>query len=178
MNERNTLDNSTNLGAPEPPDDIARRTFLERVSIVLGAGVAAVLSVPAIGFIFGPLFEKRPRAWRAVGEVAKFKPGETVAVAFEDASARSWAGVTAHTAAWLRRQEDGSFVAFSINCSHLGCPVRWLPQANLFMCPCHGGVYYQDGTVAAGPPPRPLTRYRVRVTEGKVEIQTGPVPLA
>jgi menaquinol-cytochrome c reductase iron-sulfur subunit len=25
-------------------------------------------------------------------------------------------------------------VAFSINCTHLGCPVRWLPDANLFMC--------------------------------------------
>ena len=46
---------------------------------------------------------------------------------------------------------DDEFVAFSVNCAHLGCPVRWLREAHLFMCPCHGGVYYEDGRVAAGP---------------------------
>jgi menaquinol-cytochrome c reductase iron-sulfur subunit len=41
------------------------------------------------------------------------------------------------------------------------------------MCPCHGGVYYKDGSVAAGPPPRPLERYPVRVQDGQVEILVG-----
>jgi menaquinol-cytochrome c reductase iron-sulfur subunit len=45
------------------------------------------------------------------------------------------------------------------------------------MCPCHGGVYYQDGTVAAGPPPRPLPQYPVRLVDGKVEIRTDPIPI-
>ena len=36
------------------------------------------------------------------------------------------------------------------------------PDAELFLCPCHGGVYYADGTVAGGPPPQPLFRYGVR----------------
>jgi menaquinol-cytochrome c reductase iron-sulfur subunit len=88
-----------------------------------------------------------------------------------------WAGVTAKTAAWLRRVDQETFIAFSINCTHLGCPVRWLEQAELFMCPCHGGVYYKDGTVAAGPPPLPLPRYPVRLNNGKVEIQTNPIPI-
>ena len=73
---------------------------------------------------------------------------------------------------------DGQFVAFAVNCTHLGCPVRWLQQAELFMCPCHGGVYYKDGTVAAGPPPRPLTKYPVRINQGQVEILTTPTPIA
>jgi menaquinol-cytochrome c reductase iron-sulfur subunit len=55
--------------------------------------------------------------------------------------------------------------------------VRWLPKAELFMCPCHGGVFYKDGAVAAGPPPRPLHRYDVRVVADQVEIRTSPVPL-
>jgi menaquinol-cytochrome c reductase iron-sulfur subunit len=45
------------------------------------------------------------------------------------------------------------------------------------MCPCHGGVYYKDGTVAAGPPPLPLPRYPVRVVNGDVQIQTSPIPI-
>jgi menaquinol-cytochrome c reductase iron-sulfur subunit len=45
------------------------------------------------------------------------------------------------------------------------------------MCPCHGGVFYEDGAVAAGPPRERLHQYEVRVREGRVEIKTGPVPI-
>ena len=83
----------------------------------------------------------------------------------------------AKTAAWLRRESDQQFIAFAINCTHLGCPVRWLPNADLFMCPCHGGVFYKDGTVASGPPPKPLVTYPVRVRDGRVEILTSPLPI-
>ena len=43
------------------------------------------------------------------------------------------------------------------------------------MCPCHGGVYYKDGTVAAGPPPKPLTKYEVRILKDEVQIKTSPL---
>jgi menaquinol-cytochrome c reductase iron-sulfur subunit len=88
-----------------------------------------------------------------------------------------WAGVSAKTAAWLRRVSQDQFVAFSVDCTHLGCPVRWLADADLFMCPCHGGVYYQDGRVAAGPPPKSLVQYAVRTNNGEVEIKTIPIPI-
>jgi menaquinol-cytochrome c reductase iron-sulfur subunit len=98
-------------------------------------------------------------------------------VEFTDPSPLPWSGITAKTAAWLRRVNESEFIAFSINCRHLGCPVRWVAGPRLFMCPCHGGVYYEDGSVAAGPPPEPLARYPVRVNKGQVEIETGPIPL-
>jgi menaquinol-cytochrome c reductase iron-sulfur subunit len=46
------------------------------------------------------------------------------------------------------------------------------------MCPCHGGVYYKDGAVAAGPPPHALFQYQVRIRNGKVEILTSALPIA
>jgi len=116
--------------------------------------------------------------WRRVGNVESFEIGSTVEVTFEDASPLPWSGQTAQTAAWLRRESQEVFTAFSVNCTHLGCPVRWLPDANLFLCPCHGGAYYQDGRVAAGPPPRSLVRYEVRVRQGQVEVLTSPVPIS
>ncbi len=154
-----------------------RRKFLAKLSFGVGGVAAALIAVPVAGFLLAPLFEAVARKWRAVGQVEKFKEGTTVEVSFEDASPLAWAGSTAKTGAWLRRDGGGSFTAFSINCTHLGCPVRWLPQAELFMCPCHGGVYYTDGTVAAGPPPRPLVKYPVRVRDGNVEILTSPTPI-
>jgi menaquinol-cytochrome c reductase iron-sulfur subunit len=161
----------------ETEEITARRKFLSRISLALGAIGAALIGVPVVGFLLAPLFESVARQWRGVGAVAKFQEGQTVEVKFEDASPVAWAGVTGQTAAWLRRDTGDRFVAFAVNCTHLGCPVRWLKDADLFMCPCHGGVYYKDGTVAAGPPPRPLVQYPVRVRGGQVEILTSPTPI-
>ena len=154
-----------------------RRRFLSRLSIGLSAAVGAVMGLPVVGFLLSPLARKSPRVWRPVGPVERFPIGQTVDVTFEDASPLPWAGVTANTAAWLRRVDESRFVAYTVHCTHLGCPVRWVSDAGLFLCPCHGGVYYADGTVSAGPPPKPLPQYPVRVRDGQVEIQTSPIPI-
>jgi menaquinol-cytochrome c reductase iron-sulfur subunit len=164
--------------APVPTaHEIARRQLLGKMSVGVGVLCGAAISAPGIGFVVAPLFRDDPREWRSLGKVDQFKVGETVNVVFIDASPLPWAGVTSKTAAWLRRVAEAEFIAFSVNCAHLGCPVRWLEDARLFMCPCHGGVYYEDGRVAAGPPPHPLTRYPVRVNAGQVEIRTEPIPI-
>ncbi len=139
---------------------------------------AALIGIPFIGFILAPLLQQGPQIWRSVGSVDQFKVGETVEVSFTDPSPLPWAGITAQTAAWLRRESEQQFTAFAVNCTHLGCPVRWLSDANLFMCPCHGGVYYKDGRVAAGPPPKSLPTYNVRVQDGQVQILTRPIPIS
>lgn len=156
--------------------DAQRRRFFTRLSLILGGAGAFLASIPSVGFLLG--LRKTPQVWRTVGKVDDFKVGTTVNVAFQDSSPLPWSGVTAQTAAWLQCAAEREFIAFSMNCTHLGCPVRWLPDANLFMCPCHGGVFYSDGRVASGPPPKPLHRYPVRVENGEVQILTSPVPIA
>ena len=176
MNENHEKPKPT-AQAAETPEELSRRAFFARLSLTLGGGIAVGLSIPMVGFILGPLSHRKPELWLSVGKVNDFKIGQTVDVRYDDPSALPWAGVTARTAAWLRRESETEFVAFSIHCTHLGCPVRWMPDANLFLCPCHGGVFYQDGTVAAGPPERPLTRYPVRIEKGEVLIKTAPLPI-
>jgi menaquinol-cytochrome c reductase iron-sulfur subunit len=157
------------------PSEKKRRVFLTEIGLIAAGVAGAIVAVPAIAFLLG--LRKTPPLWRSLGHVDDFKIGETIAVSFTDPSPLPWAGVTAKTAAWLRRKDQNEFVAFAIYCTHLGCPVRWLPSANLFMCPCHGGVFYADGRVASGPPPKPLVQYPVRVNAGLVEIQASPVPI-
>jgi menaquinol-cytochrome c reductase iron-sulfur subunit len=161
----------------ENESTLARRELLIKLSFGVGALAAAAVGIPILGFLLSPLIREPPQVWRIIGPVDNFKVNQTVPVSFQDTSPLPWAGVTAESAAWLRRDSEDSFTAFSVNCTHLGCPVRWLGDAELFMCPCHGGVYYDDGTVAAGPPPKPLPTYPVRIRNGQVEILTSPIPI-
>jgi menaquinol-cytochrome c reductase iron-sulfur subunit len=163
--------------AIETREDLSRRRFLEKLSLALGGFCAAIVGLPLIGFVIAPLFRKAPQKWVSLGKVGDFQVGKTVTVNVIDSSPLPWAGITAKNAVWLRRESDTAFIAFSANCTHLGCPVRWMEGAELFMCPCHGGVYYKDGNVAAGPPPRPLVRYNVRIENGEVKMNPVVVPI-
>lgn len=162
---------------PETPGEMNRRKFFEKLCFAMGGICTAILGVPLVGFVVAPLFRKTPEKWVSVGKISDFEIGKTINVTIQDPSPLPWAGITAKSAAWLRRNSQESFTAFSVNCTHLGCPVRWLQDAELFMCPCHGGVYYKDGTVAAGPPPRPLFQYQVRVVAGEVQIKSAAIPI-
>jgi menaquinol-cytochrome c reductase iron-sulfur subunit len=160
-----------------PENKIDRRKFLVRITLLAGAIPAAIVSVPIFGALLGPLLQRQRQVWRKVANVSEINIGETKLISYVNADPLPWAGVTAKSAAWLRRESEEKFIAFSANCSHLGCPVRWEDKAQLFMCPCHGGVYYKDGTVAAGPPPKPLTQIEVRINKNDIEIKTAPVPI-
>jgi menaquinol-cytochrome c reductase iron-sulfur subunit len=149
-----------------------RRGFLSWLSVALGAIAAAAVGVPAVGFLLAPASRRPREQWRAVGVVDDFTIGETVEARFPDVAAVPWAGQAAQVAVWLRRTSATEFVALSLNCTHLGCPVRWEAGARLFFCPCHGGVFYEDGAVAGGPPPRALARYPTRVEGNQVMIRT------
>lgn len=154
-----------------------RRRLLNWTLIGASAVAGAAVGVPILGYLLKPPLSAAQQAWRDVGTVDQFKAGQTVKVNYGDPSTLPWSGQTAKTAAWLRRDEQGDFTAFAINCTHLGCPVNWKPDAELFLCPCHGGVFYADGMVAVGPPARPLWRHKVRIREGRVELRTQPLNL-
>jgi menaquinol-cytochrome c reductase iron-sulfur subunit len=160
-------------GATNP----GRRRFLAGLGVAAGSLVAIAAGLPVIGYILEPAFRRMRRQWVPVGPVDRFTVGDTVLVSLENPSATPSAGVTGKTGAWVRRVGDANFTAFVLNCSHLGCPVSWEASPRLFICPCHGSVYYADGTVAAGPARRPLERFQVRVRGGQVELKTRPIPI-
>lgn len=161
----------------DSPETLSRRRFLNRLSLALSGVIGVIIGIPVVGFLIAPLLRRPTEVWRGVGPAANFQVGQTVKVDIDDPSPLPWAGVVSKTAVWLRRDSETQFRAFAVNCTHLGCPVRWLPDASLFMCPCHGGVFNRDGTVAGGPPPHPLPQYAVRLNAGQVEIQAGSSPL-
>ena len=62
----------------------------------------------------------------------------------------------------------GTFKAFSSTCTHQGCQVNQVVNG-LIECPCHGSHYsITDGSVQAGPAPRPLPSEPITVQGGQI----------
>jgi menaquinol-cytochrome c reductase iron-sulfur subunit len=157
----------------------SRRVLLAKVGLLFNAIVGAILAVPILRYVISPVTRKsKPgyESWLSLGSLEHFPAGQTRLATFRNPVAASWDGQTADIPCWVRNLDGKVFQVFAINCAHLGCPVRWFPQSNLFMCPCHGGVYYSDGSHAAGPPPRGLFQYPHRVEGGKLLIKGGEMP--
>lgn len=166
------------LSPEEKASAHSRRSFLFKISVLLNAAVGAVLAVPIAGYLLGPVMKRSSDtgAWIDIGTVNDFPVGETRLVDFKSPVASLGDGETAKVACWVRRVSTQQFQVFAINCAHLGCPVRWFAQSKLFMCPCHGGAYYEDGSRASGPPERGLFEYKYKVTGNTLSIHAGEMP--
>jgi menaquinol-cytochrome c reductase iron-sulfur subunit len=155
----------------------SRRKFLLKIGAALNLIAAVLIGVPIIGFLFSS-FRRRtqPDSWIGLGALETFPERQTKLATFRNPNSRPLDGTTADIPCWVRRTEGEQFQVFAINCTHLGCPVRWFQESRLFMCPCHGGVFYEDGSRAAGPPPRGLFEYRYKVENGHLWIEGGHLP--
>ena len=160
-------------------EGVSRRGMLVKIGILFNGAVGVILAVPIVRYLLAPAIrERRPRAesWLSLGTLGQFPEGETRLATFRHPAVDPSDGETANIPCWVRRVGGEKFQVFAINCAHLGCPVRWFPQSGLFMCPCHGGVYYSDGSRASGPPERGLFEYRYKVEQGDLLIQPGEMP--
>ncbi|MGH8065385.1 MAG: ubiquinol-cytochrome c reductase iron-sulfur subunit [Candidatus Entotheonellia bacterium] len=159
-----------------PPVSPTRRRFLLAFGLTLDVIVAGLVAIPVIGYLLGPIRRRAAQSWIPLGLLERFPEGETRLATYENPFRVAWDGPTAKLACWVRRIEGEQFQVFAINCTHLGCPVRWFAPSRLFMCPCHGGAYYEDGSRASGPPPRGLFEYDYQVRDGQLWVQGGRIP--
>lgn len=49
------------------------------------------------------------------------------------------------------RREDGTLLAVSVKCPHLGCQLEWNPDEKSWDCPCHGSRFDVYGRLLDGP---------------------------
>lgn len=66
--------------------------------------------------------------------------------------------------------EDGSFIALSRTCTHLGCSVPWHGEQQQFICPCHGSSFDKRGIVLTPPAIRPLDYFPVKIENGLIRV--------
>ena len=156
--------------------ELSRRKFLFTLGIALNVVAGLLLAIPLVGYVFSSLRYKTQQAWVSLGALEKFPERQTRLASYQNPFRSPWDGPTAEIPCWVRRLDQQHFQVFAINCTHLGCPVRWFPESGLFMCPCHGGVYYENGDRASGPPPRRLYEYEYRIKDGELWVRGGQLP--
>ena len=161
---------------PAPAQSTSRRNLLLKIGTGLNGLAAALVGVPLLGYALSSFTRPSKNSWISLGPLAKFPEGETRLAAYRNPGSQPWDGDTAEVPCWVRRVDSESFQVFAINCTHLGCPVRWFQESKLFMCPCHGGAFYQDGSRASGPPPRGLFEYEHKVESGELKVLGGHIP--
>jgi len=139
----------------------SRRAFLGAAAVA-GVCYAGALGYPVYRYLASPAEMAADEA--AVTEVTlkdanTLEPGTALMFKFGSSPALLIHGL------------DQSWVAFSAVCTHLGCTVEFQPAQNRIHCACHGGVYDpHTGKNVSGPPPRPLTPYKVLVAANGVTV--------
>lgn len=142
-------------------EDLSRRAFIKVVGGCVGAAYLGAIGYPVYRYLATPAVRAASAA--AVTEVALDALGLEAGAALMFRFGTK-PGILIH-------HKDGSWVAFSAVCSHLGCTVQFEPQNDRIFCACHEGVYDpRTGDAIAGPPPKGLTVYRVEVTDAEVVV--------
>ena len=140
--------------------DPDKRTFIR---VCLG-GVATLAAV-GVAAVTYPLFRYYlvPKPSSSSGGKTSIGINE---IAVGDAKFFDYNG----TAAVVLKKQDGTIVALSAVCPHLGCIVQWEKDRQDFLCPCHAGYFTPDGVVISGPPPRALEKLPFAVTNGMITV--------
>lgn len=140
---------------------IGRRKFLS-----MGIGtIGAVIGLSYLG-LFGEFMSPKSASasskLQEAGSVGKFPVNTPTLVGYK--------GIGTEEGVYVVNLGAEGFIALDFHCTHLECPVRWLPTTKQFICRCHGGTFDIKGTVLNGPPPRPLNRRIVKIEGDNVLI--------
>ena len=133
---------------------VTRREFTKFLVLVSGA--------TAVGngyFVFQKQRRQAAAPLREIARVDELQPGQVKLFRYP----------TEDDTALLIRLSTGEYAAYKQRCTHLSCPVHFAAQRNRLECPCHNGAFdAATGAVLEGPPPRPLPRILLRITEGRI----------
>lgn len=66
----------------------------------------------------------------------------------------------------VMRVENDRFRVLPLQCTHLGCTLRWDDVAQVLACPCHGSRFDDAGRVLEGPAKRSLDELESQVLMG------------
>jgi menaquinol-cytochrome c reductase iron-sulfur subunit len=150
---------------------ISRRGFVTGVVTFLGGIIAAVIGLPAIGYLISPgLREEETTGWVPIGPVEGLALNEPVLYTFTRTKQVGWERTATSFGVYVTRLPSEKYLVFSNECTHLSCRVAWTEGEKQYICPCHDGRFAEDGSIISGPQPRPLFEYAYEIEDGIMSV--------
>ncbi len=147
-----------------------RRPFLARLTGSIAALIATAIGIPLLGYTILPALRRRAPDWADAGPIDSLAPGPPRELELMVSVTDGWQKTTAKKSVWATKDETGTITVYAPICTHLGCGYRWEPDKEQFHCPCHHSFFSRDGTVLAGPAPRPLDVLPAKVQDGRLLV--------
>lgn len=149
---------------------VPRRKLLGWLVGVINVGVLGAVIAPTLAFLAAPLKDKKPKGvWVPVMDESELKDGETRSVTYRLDVPDGYMISPRDYSVYVSRK-GRRLAAFDPTCPHLGCHVEFKDRKKRFVCPCHGGMFDDEGERVSGPPPRGLTKVAVKTDGGKIWI--------
>lgn len=184
---------------PGTPEEISRRTFMAKATMVMSGIIGLGLAIPIVGSLlpetgsgsgsWDPLDEKEWQELQtATNKAVKldFVLKDKDAYLPEQSIPESVWGIKTDFSKFEKARPDlftpsgapklpykivnMGFVVFSPICPHLGCRYNYDSAANKFLCPCHGSQYNLEGAVLHGPTARGLDPLPLREQNGQAQV--------
>jgi menaquinol-cytochrome c reductase iron-sulfur subunit len=149
--------------------NIDRRTFYLTAIYGLWGLIGAALATPALIYLLVPPKKIAEMEWAEAGDISRLEPGVPIEMVFRRNRHDGWRLISEKSTAWVVKI-GAEVVAYGPQCTHLGCAYHWDERNNEFLCPCHTSTFSLEGSVTAGPAPRPLDRYDVKIEKNKLLV--------
>ena len=151
---------------PQDRSPLSRRQFIRiTVSGSLVAGIGPGLSTAAIQTVAGDAYPTLD-----IAPLESISEAAPIAFSYPDRSS---------PAMLLRLRQpapggvgaNGTIVAYSVLCTHKGCPVAYRPERNLLICPCHWSSFdpAKAGQMVIGQGSQALPQITLRVAGNMVQ---------
>jgi len=150
-----------------------RRSFLAALLAVGSTVVGALLAVPLVRFTLHPVLARTTeKSWSDVGKVGEFQNLDAPVKKLVTIEQRDgWRKIVLEEPVYVSKDGQGQLIVLSAVCTHLGCRVPWVEKEKKFVCPCHLGMFADDGKLLGGPPPRNMDRLEAKVEGGILKTQ-------
>ena len=150
--------------------DVTRRRFLSRITNGIMSVIGAILGVIGGGAILSSTARKQDD-WTPASSLLDLPDNQPTPVTLTVSRMHGFREVIQRKTIFLVKTADAQVAAIDSTCTHLGCLVAWDAEAQVFRCPCHGGIYDRSGAVKDGPPPMPLSKIATRIDGERVLVQ-------
>jgi len=151
--------------------EVSRKDFLSTAIFAIGGVIGFSIGIPAIAYILGPALKKNvAENWIPLGSPTKVEIGTPTLFKTRIEQKAGWITEEQELTFYVLTENGRDFTALSNVCTHLGCRVRWVEDKAQFFCPCHNAVFDKEGNVVAGPPPRPLDAFEVKLEDDQLFV--------